>query len=482
MVASPLREKFRQRGRRGEDDVDDTSLEQPANGTSPRPSAAAAAAAAAASIEYCDNASSPFLQSKPGRRPTYTQAKEEAQAISEYAQTLELAPVSDAPAAAPTDAPAATPTAAYIGTPKRGCIRLPPSVEVPPPVDPSTPLWGVETWLVPGKWKGGQYRGVSSDATPSAKSSSPKVALSRREVSTAIAPLEGEDLDALLSELKEESDALAATVTQHEALGRHRCKRLLLLIICFLGGILVHFLLSDEDAKVTLQQFLSIVYPPLLISPRPSAPPPPMPFAVVLRRYDQKYEQVSNRFSVALVTLVLLLMIICCLSGYLIHTYLWKTLLNAASPPPPYQEALALGLRLEMKRTASREASPTNDLLMMQQASEAWMGAVPQEQGAVSPHRGGRAAASPASPSSRKRETAGGRVAVSRASPAVPSPRPREAGGTDSRTPRSPAVGPRAARMGIIPPPSRPVKESGSTPRSRTIPVPQHGRSLCFGT
>ena len=222
-------------------------------------------------------------------------------------------------------------------------------------------------------------------------------------------------------------------------------------------------------------------------------------------------------------------MIICCLSGYLIHTFLWKALLNAAAPPPPYQEALALGLRLEMKRTASREASPTNDLLMKCTASreasptndllmkrtasrsgsregsptragspggledsEAWMGAVvgaaPQEQGAaVSPHRGGRtAAASPASPSSRKRETAGGRETVSRASPAVPSPRLREPSGTGTRTPRSsprsPAVGPRAARMGILPPPSRPVKESGGTPRIRSIPAPQDGRSLCFGT
>ena len=208
-------------------------------------------------------------------------------------------------------------------------------------------------------------------------------------------------------------------------------------------------------------------------------------------------------------------MIICCLSGYLIHTFLWKALLNAAAPPPPYQEALALGLRLEMKRTASREASPTNDLLMKRTASrggsregsptragspggledsEAWMGAVvgaaPQEQGAaVSPHRGGRtAAASPASPSSRKRETAGGRETVSRASPAIPSPRPRETSGTGTGTrtprssPRSPAVGPRAARMGILPPPSRPVKESGGTPRIRSIPAPQDGRSLCFGT
>lgn len=98
--------------------------------------------------------------------------------------------------------------------------------------------------------------------------------------------------------------ALSATVFEHEALGRHRCKQVLLLIMCFLGGILVQFLLSDEDAKIPLQQFLSIVYPPLLLSPRPSAPPPPMPLAAVLQRYDQKYEQVSNRFSVALVTLV----------------------------------------------------------------------------------------------------------------------------------------------------------------------------------
>ena len=189
-MPSPVRLALRQRGRNkspGSGDDDGSGEDAPGISEYPQtPSPSAAPAAASGSMEYVVNtdASTPFAASKP-RRQTFSEAKEDVQAITQFAQTLEVsqtatpahiaasAPASSRPravrAAAPAPAPASSrlPPPAQLPAPKRSCLK------VEAPSTPST---------------------VDRPATPS----------------TAGRPAEDMDLDALLSEVERQSDGTCA--------------------------------------------------------------------------------------------------------------------------------------------------------------------------------------------------------------------------------------------------------------------------------
>ena len=125
-----------------DDDASDSADEEAAASQYPHtpPPSGPTPADASDSMEYVANkdTSSPFSASRP-RRQTFSEAKKEVQAISEYAQTLE-ASWTDTPAPAPSRLP----TAAQLPAPR-------PSLKVKAPSTPATPAKPADRQVDEGK-------------------------------------------------------------------------------------------------------------------------------------------------------------------------------------------------------------------------------------------------------------------------------------------------------------------------------------------
>lgn len=145
------------------------------------------------SIEYLVNTTdSPFSASKP-RRQNFSEAKEEVQAISDYAQRLEPSW---------TDPPAAAPRAVRFAAPAPASSCLPPPGQLPAPQAISNQV-PVSLPAPQPTWKA-QVSAAASSAN--------------RSVTASTADRPGDDdkdLDALLSQVEEQSDGIINVLSSH---------------------------------------------------------------------------------------------------------------------------------------------------------------------------------------------------------------------------------------------------------------------------
>ena len=183
-MPSPMRLALRQHSRRtpGSADNNAPSISQRQRTLDRQPSPSATPAAASGSMEYLVNDSSPFA-AKGSKRQTFGKAKEEVQVIAEYAQTLE-----------PSS------RAVHIAAPAPASSYLPPAPQLPAP-----------------------RRSASAPQLPVPRRSALKVEAPSTPATTFDRhnriSHDGRDLDALLSEVEEQSDGTYCQQASRCAIG-----------------------------------------------------------------------------------------------------------------------------------------------------------------------------------------------------------------------------------------------------------------------